>query len=159
MCIVFACVRPARAAASVSTEKNIYSALARVSKLEMMRAGRDYTLLIGTAVVTGEKEVFLRRRTPDEILAGGLSSGCGDHAAAFYGILKRQGYGLLFVDSVELSVASILEKFSGHTGVAVRDAASGKWILVDPTSSEIINRDWDTSSKLYRSPAEDFWIG
>ncbi|MCX5791338.1 MAG: hypothetical protein NTY45_03845 [Elusimicrobia bacterium] len=149
----------AGAAEQEPVKKDIYSALARVAKLETMSAGREYTLPVGTGTVTGEKENFLRRRTPDEILAGGLSSGCGDQAAAFYGLMRSKGYKLLFVDAVELSVSSLLSKFNGHTAVAVKDAASGKWLLADPVAAEIISEDWDPSAKVYRSPAGSFWVG
>ena len=140
-------------------KNDIESALNRVQKLKMMEPQKEYTIKVGTTELTGPKEIFLRIRTPQEILSSGFSSGCGDYAIAFYGLISKTKTEILFLDSVELSVSSIINEFSGHTGVSVKDPETEKWILVDPTAGDIISYDWDPSSKIYRTKNGNFWIG
>ncbi len=139
-------------------EKDISAAFKRVARLEQMADGREYSLKVGKDVVTGGKDLFLRRRTPREILAGGVSSGGGDYAAAFYWLLDHKGYKPLFIDSVELSLSSLMDKFSGREMVAVKDPVSGKWTLTDPAAGTVISGDWDPASKTFRTGAGNFWI-
>jgi len=153
------CAAPARAVEAPDVEKDVRDAFKALAALTPMNESEQYSLPARGRAFTGGVHDYQRRRSPEEILAGGLSSGDGDYAAAFYGLLRGKGYKrLLFVDSVELSVSAILSKFSGHTAVAVRDG-TGKWLLADPSGREIINRDWDPASRLYRTPRGPFWAG
>jgi hypothetical protein len=121
---------------------------------EMSNDGRQYTLPARGRKITGISDDFLRRRTPDEIVASGLSCGCGDHATAFYGEMRKRGAKVMYLDSVELSAHSLFG-FDGHTGVAVEDPATKHWILVDPTEGKIVSDNWDARSKIYE---DHFWI-
>ncbi len=147
------------ATAAASARDDVDAALAQVAKLKLMKAGSTYSLPARGAVLTGSSADFLCRREPNEILSSGFSAGCGDHAAAFYGLLTAKGLSLRYIQAVELSVTSLLERFSGHTAVAVEDAQTAKWILVDPTNNKILSMDWDPSSRIFHSPAGRFWIG
>lgn len=135
------------------------AALARVARLKALETGRTYSLPARGETLTGTSEDFLERREPDEILASGLSSGCGDHAAAFYGLLRATGAQLKYIQAVELSASSLLERFSGHTAVAVQDPKTDRWLLVDPTKNKVLSRDWDLSARVFHSPAGRFWTG
>jgi hypothetical protein len=145
--------------AAASVREDVDAALAQVAKLKMMQAGRAYSLPARGEMLTGSSDDFLCRREPDEILASGLSTGCGDYAAAFYGLLRAKGASLLYIDAVELSAASLLERFSGHTAVAIKNPQTNQWILVDPTNNKVLTETWDPSAQTFHSPAGHFWIG
>lgn len=150
----------ARAGASAaSVREDIKESLARMAHIKMMAPGQTYTMMARGNLLTGDKEVFLRRREPEEILSSGLSSGCGDYAAAFYGLMREKGATMLYVDAAELSGASLANRNNGHTGVAVKDPSSGSWILTDPTSRRVLLDRWDSSRKIYKSGEGRFWIG
>ncbi len=155
--IALALSSSATAAAAVLDDVEI--ALARVAKLKMMKAGETYSLPARGAKMTGNSEDFLERREPDEILSSGLSTGCGDYSAAFYGLLRAKGASLLYIQGVELSARSLLEQFAGHAAVAVKNPQNDRWILVDPTNRKVLDKNWDTASKGFHSPAGRFWIG
>jgi hypothetical protein len=139
---------------------DIADALTRIAGLARMKQdGRKYTLPVGGKPVAAISDEFLRRRTSEEILASGLSSGCGDEALAFYDLLRKKGYAVRFLDAAKLSVGSLLTRAEGHTGVTVQEPNSSRWILVDPTNRKIVSEDWDTASKIYAGPAGRFWIG
>lgn len=146
--------------AAASVPDDIAAALAQVGALKVMQAGRTYSLTVGTEAVAGTHVAFLSRREPEEVLSSGLSSGCGDHAAAFYGLLRAKGVqDLKYIEAVELSVSSLLERFSGHAAVAVKDPASDSWVLVDPINGKVVSERWDPAAKVLRTPAGRFWIG
>ncbi len=149
-----------QAALSCDIHDDIKSAFYDVAQLQGMdNDGRIYSLPARGQTLSAVSDDFLRRRSPDEILKSALSSGCGDYAAAFYGLMSKKGYTTLFVDSAQLSVTSLLHRDDGHTGVAVKDQASGHWILSDPTNRKILSENWDAGSKIYSGPAGRFWIG
>jgi len=138
--------------------RDIDAAFKRVAKLEQMTEGRKYSLKVGKDTVAGEKDVFLRRRTPREILAGGFAGDSGDYAEAFCWLLAGKGYKALFIDSVELSMSSLMDKYSARAMAAVKDPSSGKWTLTDPAAGRVISEDWDPASKTFRTEAGNFWI-
>jgi hypothetical protein len=138
---------------------SILSGLEEVQNLRQMDNGRQYELEAKGTNVTGFPDDFLRRRTPAEILKSGLSCGCGDYAFAFYFLIESRGFHAIYIDAVALNYSAIEHGDSGHTGVAVKDDASGNWILVDPTSNKIISADWNPTSTLYEGPVGRFWIG
>jgi hypothetical protein len=143
--------------ASVSLADQIQDAFAEVGRLHGMASGRQYELDVGGKKVMGEGDDFLRRRTGAEILASGLSSGCGDYAAAFVDLMARRGFHTLFIDSVEISLNSLESHFSGHAVVAVRDPANARWLLADPTNRRIITNNWVEGEKTFYG--DRFWIG
>jgi hypothetical protein len=123
--------------AQATVRDDIIAALARVAELKPMETGRTHSLPARGETMTGANNDFLRRREPNEILSSGLSTGCGDYAAAFYGLLRAKGASLLWIDSAELSATSLLDQSDGHTGVAVKDPETRRWILVDPTGEDL----------------------
>lgn len=133
----------------------IRSAMDRVKILKMMEADKIYELPTRESSLRGKNDDFLRRRSPQDILNSGLSSGCGDFAAAFYYLMRNKGIKVLYLDAVELSAHSLMNRFNGHTGVAVLDSKSGHWVLVDPTNHEIVSENWDIRSKIYE---DRYWI-
>jgi hypothetical protein len=137
--------------AQTNTEKDfmslIKSALATVKQIQGMEPGTEYTVMVEGKQERGQKELFLYRRTADEIMASGLSSGCGDYATIFYFLMKNKGVDARFISGVELSISSLLYNFSDHTGVAVSNGS--RWILVDPTQGKVISQNWDVGSQIY----------
>lgn len=152
--IAAACVACA-SSSRADLRADIDAALAHVGKLKMMDNGPQYTLAAGGRPLTGVSDDFLRRRSSAEILRSGLSSGCGDYAAAFDGLMREKGAKTMFVDGVELSVESLIHRFSGHTGIAVQDPATGRWILTDPTNGKVVAENWDPAAKIYENR---YWI-
>ena len=144
--------------AATETERAITAALAKVRRLESMRPGKTYTLPARGENVSGKSDEFLRRRDPAEILASGLSCGCGDHAAAFYGLMREKGAKLLYLDAARISAASWVARDHGHTGVAVFDPEISRWVLVDPTNGRLLSYDWDPEAKIYQAPGGPYWI-
>ncbi len=131
----------------------IQDALDKVKKIKMMKPGLEYTVMVEGRQERGQKELFLYRRAADEILASGLSSGCGDYATVFYSLMRKTGLDVRFIHAVDLSLNSLLYNFSDHTGVVVSD--DRQWILVDPTQGKVISQNWDTGSQIYE---DKFWI-
>ena len=148
-----------RGASASAVRDEIKAALTQIGRLKAMEAGRIYSLPARGKVLSGTNDDFLRRREPDEILTSGLSTGCGDYSQAFYGLLRAKGASLLWIDSVELSATSLLDRFDGHAVVAARDHDTNRWILVDPTNGVILDENWDPATKIYTAPGGRFWIG
>lgn len=137
----------------------ILDGLATVGRLRPFESGKVYEVAARGEKLSGRNDDFLRRRTPEEILASGYSCGCGDYAFAFYRLMKQKGFEVRYIDAAALTYKSVLDHFDGHTAVAVKEGGSGNWILVDPTFGKIISGDWDPGSKLYIGPAGSYWIG
>ncbi len=124
--------------------------------LKDMESQRVYTLDASGRKLTGANDDFLRRRTAPEILSSGLSCGCGDYAIAFISLIEKRGLETLWVEGAEMSSASLKNRFSGHVVVAVRDPASNRWLLVDPTARSIISENWSRSDKTFSA---NYWVG
>jgi hypothetical protein len=138
---------------------DILAGLDRMHGLRMMSEDKTYELPARGEKMSGRSDDFLRRRTPQEIMDSGLSTGCGDYAFSFYTLMKARGRDVLYADAAALTAHSLKNHFDGHTAVAVKDEASGNWILVDPTFGRIISGDWDPKERLYVGPAGRFWFG
>jgi hypothetical protein len=136
--------------------QSIERAIGQVSGIQMMESRRTYTLPVSGTPVTGPKEEFLRRRTAPEILASGLSSGCGDYAVAFIHLIEQCGLRTMLVDGAEISTQSLQSRFSGHAVVAVRDDRDGHWILADPTNKTIVADPWSPTDRMFGGI---YWIG
>ena len=143
-------------ACSSDVRVQIDHALAEVSKLKGMEHGKVFELPAGGKTMSGYGDDFLRRRTATEVLASGLASGCGDYAISFLYRMEQCGFKANFIDSAEISTASLRSHDSGHTVVAVRDEAAGRWILADPTAGRVISENWDPASKMFYG---NYWIG
>lgn len=139
-----------------SVYQDIQKAFDCVAKLSLMDQEKIYRLRVGRDLVTAYSDDFLRRRTGKEILTSGLSSGCGDFAIAFYSLMKKKGYEASFIESVRLSADALRTRNNGHTGVAIFDEARQAWILTDPTSQEIVQKNWNPDEKIY---LDRYWIG
>jgi predicted Ser/Thr protein kinase len=147
-------VEPAAAAPAVD---QIQDAFGDLASLREMAAGRQYELEANGEKIMGDGDAFLRRRTGAEILASGLSSGCGDYAVGFIELMSKRGFQTLLVDSAEISLNSLRDHFSGHAVVAVRDSANARWLLADPTAKRIITNNWDVAAQTFYG--NRFWIG
>ncbi len=145
------------ATAETAAVTQIQDAFASLNGLKGMPSGRQYELDVSGRKVIGEGDDFLRRRTGSEILASGLSSGCGDYAIAFVHLMDKRGFQTLFVDSAEISLTSLESHFSGHVVVAVRDPANQRWLLADPTNRRIISNNWSTNDPTFYGGR--YWIG
>lgn len=148
--------RPAAQPCGPNIRVQIENALAEVSKLKNMQQGKVFELPAGGKMMSGYGDDFLRRRTAQEVLASGLASGCGDYAISFLYRMEECGFKANFIDSAEISTHSLRTHDSGHTVVAVRDEAVGRWILADPTSGVVITENWDPASKMFYG---NYWIG
>jgi len=152
------CANPAsRSHATVPVVDQIQNAFDELKGLKEMTGDRQYELEAGGGKLLGNGDDFLRRRTGTEILASGLSSGCGDYAIAFVHLMEKRGLQTLFIDSAEVSLSSLKSHFSGHVVVAVRDPANKRWLLADPTNRRIISNDWSPNDKTFYG--NRFWIG
>jgi hypothetical protein len=147
---------PAGLACSSDIRVQIESALAEVSKLKNMEQGKVFELPAGGKMMSGYGDDFLRRRTAQEVLASGLASGCGDYAISFIYRMEQCGFKTNFIDSAEISTQSLRTHDSGHTVVAVRNEAVGRWILADPTAGRVITENWNPVSKTFYG---NYWIG
>lgn len=139
---------------SAGPHKAIEEAFARIAAIKSMNNGPIYELPAGGKPMRGKSDDFLRRRTGAEVLASGLSSGCGDYAVAFIHLMEERGFHTMLVDSAEISTPSLRSNFSGHAVVAVRDGP--RWILADPTRRQIISENWSPSDKMFD---DRYWIG
>lgn len=154
--LVLAAALAGAAGTTAHMETNIAAALERVAALKLLDYEAEYELQVRGRPVKARGIRFVDRRAAEEVLASGLTTGCGDSAGVFYHLLRAQGAELLFLQSADLSIANYLRfKAAGHTGVAVKDPASGRWTLVDPTAGKVLSRDWDPKSPLYGRR----WIG
>jgi predicted Ser/Thr protein kinase len=147
----------AGSAAAAPAVDQIQDAFGDMASLHEMAEGRQYELAANGEKILADGDSFLRRRTGAEILASGLSSGCGDYAVAFIDLMSQRGFQTLLVDSAEISLISLQDHFSGHAVVAVRDAANERWLLADPTNKRIITNNWDVATKTFYN--DRFWIG
>ncbi len=145
------------ATGAVSTTEQIQAAFDEMSGIKDTTPGRQYELEVGGKKELGLGDDFLRRRTGAEILASGLSSGCGDYATAFAHLMETRSFQTLFVDSAEISLSSLESHFSGHAVVAVRDPANDRWLLADPTNKRIITNNWSTNDQTFYG--DRYWIG
>lgn len=152
------CANPAsRSHTTAPVVDQIQNAFDELKGLKEMSGDRQYELEAGGGKLLGNGDDFLRRRTGPEILASGLSSGCGDYAIAFVHLMEKRGLQTLFIDSAEVSLSSLKSHFSGHVVVAVRDPANRRWLLADPTNRRIISNDWSLNNKTFYG--DRFWIG
>jgi hypothetical protein len=147
---------------NLSMEQRIQAVFSELRTLKPMKAGQSYTVRVAGTTETGPKELFLRRRTAQEIIDSGLSSGCGDDAIVFIDRIESQGFKTLLVDSAEISSGSLHDHFSGHVVVAIRSkeaTANAAWWLVDSTNLKILSRDWSPAEKSFQAFGSIFWIG
>ena len=150
------------AEAASALPEAIQEGFAAVRELKPMRPGNEYSVPVNGIVRAGRKERFLRCRTLDEILASKLSTGCGDNAVVFLDRMEKAGFEALLVDSAEISSASLLNTFSGHAVVAVResgDKGEAPWHLVDSTNLKILSDKWSREERSFKAFGRLFWIG
>lgn len=143
-------------------EKTIQEAFESLRELHSMRPGETYSVEVKGAIENGPKDQFLRRRTPSEVIESKLSSGCGDNALVFLERMERAGFDVLLIDSAEISSASLMNNFSGHAVVAVREKPSpekASWHLVDPTNMKVISDKWSRDERSFEAFGRFFWIG
>ena len=150
---IFISCRSTGKRAVVRTIQEVFDEMAEI---EFMRGGETYELPVGGAVMTGQKERFLRNRTAQEIIESKLSSGCGDFARVFIHLMQKFNLQILFIEGVEISIASLLTGFSGHVVVAVKDEKKDRWILTDPTLKTILSEDWSPDDRVFLNM---YWIG
>ena len=147
---------------SLSIEQHIQAVFSELRTLKPMQAGQSYTVRVAGTEETGPKELFLRRRTAQEISDSNLSSGCADYAIVFIDRIESQGFKALLVDSAEISSGSLHDHFSGHVVVAIRSnkvSTDAPWWLVDSTNLKILSRDWSPAEKSFQAFGSVFWIG
>jgi hypothetical protein len=145
--------------AYADTQADVRATMAQMKVLSDMDPRKNYSLRVDGKVETGRKEMFLRRRTPSEILRSGLSSGCGDYAAVFSELMSKRGYETLIVDGAAVSAASLTTCFMGHCVVAVRRRVESTWWLVNSTGGAIISENWSRGSTYFRAFGGLYWIG
>jgi hypothetical protein len=152
---------PAMVAATHSMQGQVDAVLAEMRLLRPMEPRMRYTLPARGVDVSGSNDDFLRRRTASEIIASGLSCGCGDYAVVFIERIEALGYETLLVDSAQISALSLASNFAGHAVVAIRpnDAPDSSWWLVDSTARKILSRDWSPQAKTFTASGGVYWIG
>lgn len=143
-------------------EHGIEDGFSDVRTLKSMRSGQTYSVPVNGVTESGPGDQFLRRRNATEIAASKLSCGCGDNALVFLDRLMRNRFETLLVDGAEISSLSLLNTFSGHAVVAVRERGSqntNDWCLVDSTNLRIISKDWSPENRSFEAFGRLFWIG
>lgn len=157
-CLLLAACQPAQDPASL--EFQVRQAFRELKSLDFMDSGKTYTVSMEGAMESGPKEHFLRRRTAEEILPSGLSSGCGDHVRVFIARMEANHIEALMIDAAELSPRSWESRFAGHAVAAVRKPGTqAPWWLVDPTARRVLSKDWDPASPSFEANGKQFWIG
>lgn len=150
-----------------SRRREVEAVFRELRSLSAMKPGQPYTLPAGGAEISGSADDFLRRRTVDEIVASGLSCGCGDYALVFADRITRRGYEALVIDSAQISFHSLVNKFDGHVVVAIRpraadrapNAAENPWWLIDTTALNYLSFDWSPEEKNFVASGTAYWIG
>lgn len=152
----------ASCALGAGLEEAIDAGYAAVRALQPMQARSVYLVPVGDASERGPGDQFLRRRTASEISASKLSCGCGDNAVVFLNAVEGRRLQVLFIDSAEVSSASLLTSFSGHAVVALREPGGDdatEWCLVDTTNLTIISKHWTKTEPSFRAFGHLFWVG
>lgn len=108
---------------------------------------------------TGKKEQFLMRRNVDEIIESGFAAGCSDYSKVFYKKMEEKGYEARIIVGVPFTIDAISSYFSDHYIVAVKDKLKDNWILVDSTSKEILDENWDITSDIFMIGRQKYFIG
>ncbi len=127
----------------------------RVKALKPMDYARVYTLSAGGRPLTGKPYDFLRRRTPEEILASGLTVDSGDIAIVTVYLAQKHGLEAELVDSAEISTQTLEYGYSGIAVVAVRDPESGTWARMDAATGSFHFPFLPADKLLYG----DHWVG
>jgi len=145
-----------------TAEQHIEEVFSELRTLKPMLTGKKYTVSVAGKEETGPKELFLRRRTAQEINKSGFTSGCGDYAILFIERIEQQGLQTLLVDGAEISSQSLRHQFSGHAVVAIRSKDASlltPWWLVDTTTLRILSHNWWPTEKSFRASGRVYWIG
>jgi len=137
----------------------IKSGFGVVARLKMMKPGEKYSFKTVQGTITGTKEDFLRKRSPEEVLEHGRASGCGDYALVFANFMEKQGIVVKLIESAQISFISLKSNFAGHLVVAILDQENNRWILADPTRRRIISDNWDIDKKSFVVSNTIYWIG
>ena len=127
----------------------------RVRALKPMEDGKVYTLSAGGKPLTGRPYDFLRRRTPEEILASGLTADSGDIAIVTVYLAQKHGLEAELVDSAEISTQTLEYGSAGIAATAVRDPESGTWARMDAASGAYSFPFRPTDKLLYGN----HWVG
>ena len=120
-----------------------------------MDYAKVYTLSAGGKPLTGRPYDFLRRRTPEEILASGLTADSGDIAIVTVYLAQKRGLEAEFVDSAEISTQTLEYGYSGIAVIAVRDPESGTWARIDAATGGYTFPFLPTEKLLYGN----HWVG
>ncbi len=127
----------------------------RVKALKPMEDGKVCTLSAGGKPLTGRPYDFLRRRTPEEILASGLTADSGDIAIAAVYLAQKRGIETELVDSAEISTRTLEYGSAGVVVIAVRDPKSGVWARMDPATESYTVPFRPTDKLLFGN----HWVG
>jgi hypothetical protein len=127
----------------------------RVKDLKPMDYGKVYTLSAGGKPMTGVPYDFLRRRTAQEILASGLTTGNGDNAIVALFLVQKRGLEAAFVDTAQISTESLESGFSGTAVIAVRDPGDGAWARIDPAINGYSKSFPPTEKRI----DGNYWVG
>jgi hypothetical protein len=127
----------------------------RVKDLKPMENGKVYTLSAGGKLLTGVPYDFLRRRTAQEILASGLTTGNGDNAIVALFLVQQRGLEAEFVDAAQISTESLENAFSGTARIAVRDPYDGVWTRIDPAINGY-SKSFPPTEKRFEG---NYWVG
>jgi|GEM_PF-1568741 len=149
-------------AQAADVKEAIAAGFAAVRALQPMRSGATYSVKVRGVTESGPGDQFLRRREADEIVESKLSCGCGDNALVFLRAVEGRGLKTLYIDSAEVSSASLITCYSGHVVVALREPdpdESNGWTLVDTTNLRIISDHWSKAESSFIAFHNLFWIG
>ncbi len=137
----------------------IQRGFSRAAALQPMDLDQTYILPVRDGDLEGRNDDYLRRRSPEQIAASGLSSGCGDYMFVFADSLMEEGYDVLLVDGPEVSLSSLMGAFSGHAIAAVRNPGARTWTLTDPTSRTVVSDSWLPEERFFMDRYHAGYIG
>lgn len=82
----------------------------------------------------GKKTELLRRRTADQIIKDGFSTGCGDYTLVFVALARAKKIPTKYVEAMSMKWKKG-QSLQGHAWAEV--FVDNKWIVVDPTMVSI----------------------
>lgn len=114
---------------------------------------------------------LFRKRTADEIIKSGFSTGCTDDALVFIALTRAGGIPAKYVEAIETKwLEKDGERITGHVFAEI--FVNNKWYLVDPAGREISVKpvpdrnqyvvfakgldSWDIGIKSYEDLKEEF---
>lgn len=106
--------------------------------------------------------VNIGKATVDEILSSRRLSGCHDFALVFAAVARELGYPAVIVETADVAWITHFRKGDEgpHVGhIFVEVFVTDRWILVDSTRGNYVDRGYDPSNPVFRAPGGGYYGG